>query len=149
MWRNEDCYSGAESYDPLSLARGRPMDDAEAERIESICQAATAGPLVTDEASEGGGALIATLPDGRNVVSTHPPESCPEAAERAAQANAQLIREGRCMVVRLLRDRRWRKHREEILLERIRELEARLEDLSEAAASDDSMAGRAVSLNPR
>jgi len=103
------------------------MDDDEAELIEAICQAATPGPLVTDDVSDGGGALVATLPDGRNIVSVSDSPSCPEDARSRAAADAQMICEARSVLLRLLRDRgRWQR-REKLLLEKIRSLEDQLE----------------------
>jgi hypothetical protein len=133
MWRTDldDCFGGE---DPLAvhLVRCRPLEEEEAEIIEAICLAATPGPLVTDEMSNGDGALVVTLPDGRNIVSMSPPPSGPEDAHCRASANAQLICEAHCWLLRLLRDRQWWKRREACLLERIRELESLLEGQYEA-----------------
>ncbi len=128
MWRmpDEDCFGDADEYVPHFMRR-RPVDDDEAEIIEAICLATTPGPLVTDDVSDGGGALVATLPDGRNVVSVRPPASSPADAGTMAAANLQVICEARCWLLRLLEDRqRWR-CREEEMLEKIRALEEQLE----------------------
>ena len=149
MWRDEDCFEDGDSYDPLFLVRGRRLEDEEAELIESLCQAATPGPWVTDDASEGGGALIATLPDGRSVVSSRAPESCPEAARRGALATAQLICETRCMLLRLLRDRQWRKHREHCLLDKVHELEEQLEQQTETLGHRELLSAASAPSRPR
>jgi len=122
----EDPFLDSGCFD-LHLIRSRPMEDDEAELIEAICQAATPGPLATDDVSDGGGALVATLPDGRSIVSVGAVPSCPEDARSRGAADAQLICEARSVVLRLLRDReRWRR-RERLLLEKIRSLESQLE----------------------
>jgi hypothetical protein len=128
MWRllDEDCLGDADEY-VTHFMRRRPVDDDEAEIIEAICLAATPGPLVTDEVSDGGGALVATLPDGRNVVSVSPPAGSPADARCMAAANLQLICEARCLLLRLLEDRRRWGRREQELSERIRALEEQLE----------------------
>jgi hypothetical protein len=128
MWRllDEDCFGEAEEYVPHFMRR-RPVDDDEAEIIEAICLVTTPGPLVTDDVSDGGGCLVVTLPDGRNVVSLTPPAGSPADARSMAAANLQLICEARCWLLRLLQDRqRWRR-REEDLLEKIRALEEQLD----------------------
>ena len=127
MWRLEDgCFSDGDGFDP-HLVRSRPVDDEEADLIEAICQAATPGPLVTDEVANGGGVLVATLPDGRNIVSLSTMAGGPARSRTFAAANAQLICEARSLLLRLLRDRqRWRR-REKCLLEEIRLLEDQLE----------------------
>lgn len=138
MWRwlDEDCLEDAAGFDP-QFARRRPIDNDEAEIIEAICLAATPGPLVTDDLSDGGGALVATLPDGRNVVSLRPPPGSPDDARSMAAANKQLICEGRCLLLRLLQDRRRWTRREEALLERIQLLEEQLERQYDAVEPAD------------
>jgi len=59
-----------------------------------------------------------------------------EAARSFAAANAQLICEARCVLLRLLRDREQWKRQEEGLLKKIRELEEQLERQYEMAAED-------------
>lgn len=128
MWRldEEDLFPDSGCFDLHSL-RSRPMEDGEAELIEAICQAATPGPLATDDVSDGGGALVATLPDGRNIVSVGVVQSCLEDARSRGVADAQLICEARSVLLRLLHDReRWQR-RERSLLKKIRSLEDQLE----------------------
>lgn len=127
MWRLEDdCFPDGDGFDP-HLVRSRPVDDEEADLIEAICQAATPGPLATDEVSNGGGVLVATLPDGRNIVSLRTMLGGPAVSRTTTAANAQLICEARCLLLRLLRDRQQWSRREECLLEEIRLLEDQLE----------------------
>jgi hypothetical protein len=131
-WRDVECFEGDDRFDPLYLVRSRPVEDEEADLIEAICRAATPGPWVVDDATEGCGTLVATLADGRNVVSVRPPESCLDGAWSAAVANAQLICEARCVVLRLVRDRRRWKRREKRLREKIEQLQEQLERQSES-----------------
>jgi hypothetical protein len=130
-WLHKRWFEDGDSCDPLYLFRGRPVEDEQADLIEAICLAATPGPWVVDNHSEGGGALVATLADGRHIVSTKPAESCFRNSRFAAAANAQLICEARCLLLRLLHDRQQWKRREKCLLEKINELEEQLERHSE------------------
>ncbi|MHC4398619.1 MAG: hypothetical protein ACYTG0_02965 [Planctomycetota bacterium] len=131
MWRlDEDGFGENDSFDPLHFVRSRPVADDEAELIEAICQAATPGPLIVDDRTEGGGALIATLPDGRNIVSAREPAAGPEDAREATVANAQLICEARCLLLRLLRDRQRWQCRERSLVDKIQALEDQLDQHS-------------------
>lgn len=128
MWRllDEDCLGDGDAYLP-DLVRRRPVDDDEAEIIEAICLATTPGPLVTDDVSDGGGSLVATLPNGRSIVSLRPPGGSPDDVRSMAAANLHLICEARLWLLRLLEDRRrWRRRQEEIQ-EKIDSLEERLE----------------------
>ena len=75
-----------------------------------------------DDATVGDGTLVASLPDGRHIISL---------AEEAflddrvvGEANARLICQARYLLMRLLRDReRWQRERER-LLEQIRAAQA-------------------------
>lgn len=132
MWTwDEDRFEEIEVYDPLEFVRNQPVDDEQAELIEAICQTATPGPLVIDDVSEGGGVLVASLPDGRHIVSLRPVEGSPQDARAAAVANAQLVCEARGLLLRLLHDREAAKNREASLLERIQALEDQLQRLHE------------------
>lgn len=114
-------------FDPLCVERSSPMEDEEAALVEALCRAATPGPLVIDDHSEGEGAVVFSLPDGRVIVSlTAPVEHSVD--ETVTHANAQLICKARYLLLRLLRDRRQWKEERDFLLERIRSLEAELED---------------------
>ena len=113
--RDDDFFQDSDVSDPLSIERGPPMDDGEAAVIEALCLAATPGPLMTDDAAEGQGVVVATLPDGRHIVSIASEVSVID-AQTTAEANIQLLCRARHLVLRLLRDRRR-------LLDRIRELE--------------------------
>ncbi len=117
-------------FDPLCVERSEQVSDEEAAQIEAICQAATPGPMVLDDQAGGEGSMVASLPDGRTIVSltTHAAYS---EAERAAaiEANARLICKARYFLLRLLRDReRWQEERA-ALLDRLGALEAELERL--------------------
>ncbi len=123
-WLQELAESEAVGYDPLCVERSAPVDDDEAAAIEALCHTATPGPLVLDDETDGDGAPMVTLPDGRVVVSrTAAVESLADPA--VVDANAELICKARYYLLRLLRDRqRWQAERQE-LLDRIAELEAK------------------------
>jgi hypothetical protein len=128
MWHllDEDCFGDGDAY--LSdLPRRRPVDDDEAEIIEAICLATTPGPLITDDVSDGGGSLVATLPNGRSIVSVRPPAGSPDDIRSMAAANLHLICEARCWLLRLLEDRQRLHRREEEMLEEIHSLKVQLE----------------------
>jgi hypothetical protein len=115
-WENE--FLDSDLHDPLRVERSAAVTDEEAAGIESLCREATPGPFVTDEETDAPGALIATLPDSRNIVSLTMPcphdEPCLDA--QMINANARLICRARYMLLRLLRDReRWLAEREELL----------------------------------
>jgi hypothetical protein len=111
--------------DPLQVERAAPITDEEAATIEELCEAATPGPLVIDDVANGEGIVVATLPDGRHLISrvvSHDPEENAQQLE----ANARLMCRARCYLLRLVRDRqRWQRTKER-LLERISALEATL-----------------------
>lgn len=150
MWRMDldDCFEQDDVFDP-HVVQCRPVEDGEAEIVEAICLAATPGPLVTDDLSNGGGALVATLPDGRHIVSLRPPAGGPEDARSMAAANAQLICEARSLLLRLLRDRRRWERREACLREKIRGLEALLDEQYEAVESSEWPGGEPAPAHPR
>ena len=115
----DDLFQDSDISDPLRIERSSPMDDEEAAAVEALCLAATPGPLMADEAAGGHGVLVASLPDGRHIVSLTS-EGCQSDAQCMAEANIQLICRARYLLLRMLRDRRqW--------LDRIQELEALLE----------------------
>jgi hypothetical protein len=128
-WWDEDCIEDGDSVitDPLLVERSQPVTDEEARRFEEICQASTPGTLVIDDKSEGGGAVIACLPNGSNVVSQGEEPISQADAVDAARANAEMICRARCMVLRLLRDRDQAKCREQGLRQRIEFLENEIE----------------------
>ena len=118
-FRDDDLFQDSDISDPLRIERSSAMDDEEAAAVEALCRAATPGPLMVDEAADGEGILVASLPDGRHVISLSS-EGCPDDAECMAEANIQLICRARYLLLRMLRDRRR-------LLDRIRELESPVE----------------------
>jgi hypothetical protein len=143
-WWDEECFDEFDVADPLEQERIVPVDDEEADRYEAICRSATPGPLVIDDQSDGAGALVATLPDGRFIVTQH---SLGEHDSHAAvEANAQLICRARCMVLRLVHDRRCWHDREGQLVEKIRRLESELE---RAGVDQGAIAAEAVPTQPR
>jgi hypothetical protein len=144
-WWDEECFDEFDVADPMEHERIVPVDDEEAERFEAICRAATPGPLVIDDQSEGDGVLVATLPDGRLIVSQR---SLDERESHAAiDANAQLICRARCMVLRMVHDRLCWHEREQQLIEKIQRLESELERVR--AEQGMVVAGGAVPTQPR
>jgi len=119
-------------FDPLCIERSAPIDDDEAELIETLCLASTPGPLVIDDDASGEGAVVATLPDGRTIVSLTAGVEHTE-SDGALDANAQLICKARFLLLRLLRDRQQWKEEKDFLTQRIRTLEVLLEGESEKA----------------
>jgi len=117
-FRDDDFFQDSDISDPLRIERSAPMDDEEAAAVEALCLAASPGPLMVDDATEGQGVVVATLPDGRHVVSLSC-EGCPDDAAHTAEANIQLLCRARYLMLRLLRDRRQ-------FLDRIQELECLL-----------------------
>ena len=114
----EDLLADSDISDPLRVERSGPIDDQEAAVIDALCHAATPGPLVTDDMAEGEGTLVASLPDGRSIISLSC-EACEQDALQTAEANLQLICRARHLLLRLLRDR-------QRLQERLAELESLL-----------------------
>ena len=134
---NVDGLDHSEIFDPLCVERSAPMDDREAELVETLCHAATPGPLVVDDEAEGEGAVVASLPDGRLIVSLT--ASVEHTQDRAAtEANAQLICKARTLVLRLLRDRQQWKGQRVFLQERLRTLESLLQG-ERTVAEDESL----------
>jgi len=135
-------------FDPLCVERSEPVSDREAAEIEVICQAATPGPMVTDEEADGEGSMVASLPDGRTIVSlTSHAAHCEDEVAAAIEANARLICKARFFLLRLLRDReRWQQERAE-LLDKLGALEAKLAELR--AAQSDGKSRRWSPFRPR
>ncbi|MBN1590054.1 MAG: hypothetical protein JW888_11105 [Pirellulales bacterium] len=108
--------------DSLSLDWLLPLNDKEAACIETLCEEAGPSPLVIDDIAAGDGVVVATLPDGRHIISLAPTGSPDDPAW--VDANARLICHARSFLIRLLRDRgRWCEERKK-LLSRIEALEA-------------------------
>ncbi len=116
---SDDC----DIFDPVRIERSPKVEDAEAAVFEAICQSASPGPLVIDDQVSDGGTVVATLPDGRLVVSIGATPPSEEDAEIQAEANIRLFCESRLMILRLLRDRERWYERERNLLDRIAALE--------------------------
>lgn len=121
-----EAWDDTEPFDPLCVERSAPIDDAEAAAIESLCRAATPGPMAIDDEAPPDGSVVAILPDGRAIVSLAPRLGLEDAAS-AVEANAELIRKARFLLLRFVRDRqRWLAEREQ-LRARVRALEETLD----------------------
>lgn len=126
-WReHEDGLDSECIFDPLCVERSAPIDDEEASLIEALCQASTPGPLVVDDDASGEGAVVATLPDSRMIVSLTAGVEHTETGG-TIDANAELLCKARYLLLRLLRDRQQWKEEKEFLVQRIRTLEVLLE----------------------
>jgi len=113
--------------DSVLLDRLRPLGDEEAASIEALCEATGPGALVVDDVADGNGVVVATLPDGRHIISLTPAGSPDDPGW--VQVHARLFCRARCYLLRLLDDRRrWQRERA-ALVARIESLEAaRLEE---------------------
>ncbi len=139
-WWEVEEFDDCDIFDPVRIERSPRVEDAEAAVFEAICQSASPGPLVIDGQASGEGTVVATLPDGRLVVSIGATQPSEEDAEIQAEANVRLFCESRPMILRLLRDRERWYERERNLLDRIAALENQLEkaEHNEAGAYLDS-----------
>ncbi len=123
-WFQDSCFDDG-PFDPLQVERSRPVEDEEANQWETVCQAASPGPLVIDDQANGSGTVVTTLPDGRQLISLAPVGS-PLDAMCVMEANTELICHARFWLLRLLRDREHARRREDSLLRRIEDLEMQL-----------------------
>ena len=124
-WEIED-FDDCDIFDPVRVERSPKVEDTEAAVFEAICHSASPGPFVIDDQADGAGTVVASLPDGRLIVSIGATQPSQEDGDIQAEANARLICESRCMILRLLRDRERWYERERDLLDRVALLEARL-----------------------
>ncbi len=134
-WEIEE-FDDCDLFDPVRVERSPRVEDAEAAVFEAICHSASPGPFVIDDQANGEGLVVASLPDGRLVVSIGATQPSEEDGEIQSEANARLICEARCMILRLLRDREEWSERERDLLDRIAVLENRLAELEHGPRSD-------------
>ncbi len=123
-YENLDRVDDADPFDPFWIER-RAFTDNEAESIKTLCQSATPGPLVADHETDIDGAIVATMPDGRHIVSLSTPVQRTHDA-MAIEANTQLICKARDFLLRLLHDRQHWKQQQEFLEQRIRTLDTAL-----------------------
>jgi hypothetical protein len=111
-------------FDPLI-----PLSEEDIAAIETLCEAAGPWPLVADDVALGEGVIVATLPDGRHVVSLAPAGTTDDPDWEPA--NTRLICQGRYFLRRLLNDRRRRQDECEQLRARVEALEAELDESGE------------------
>ena len=143
----EECSERDPLLDPLRAVRSTPVKDEEANCLEELCESATPGPLLIDDEADGEGVIVATLPDGRHIISLSVDTIADE--EVTVQANARLICHARYVLQRLLRDRsRWQREREG-LLERIEALEAALQSQPESVDWHNPPRATAAVSRPR
>lgn len=134
-WEIED-FDDCDMFDPVRVERSPKVEDTEAAVFEAICHSASPGPFVIDDQADGEGTVVASLPDGRMIVSIGATPPSEEDSEIQAEANARLFCESRCMILRLLRDRERWYERERDLLNRIAILESRLAEHEQSSESD-------------
>lgn len=134
-WEIED-FDDCDMFDPVRVERSPKVEDTEAAVFEAICHSASPGPFVIDDQADGAGIVVASLPDGRLIVSIGATQPTEEDGEIQAEANARLFCESRCMILRLLRDRERWYERERDLLDRIAVLESRLAKLEHGPERD-------------
>ncbi len=127
-WEIED-FEDSDIFDPVRVERSPRVEDTEAAVFEAICRSASPGPFMIDDQASGEGIVVATLPDGRLIVSVGAAQPVEEDGEVQAEANARLFCEARCMILRLLRDRERWYERERDLVDRIAVLESSLAKL--------------------
>ena len=130
--------------DSVLLDQLLPLGDKEVACIEALCDAAGPGPLLVDDVAGGDGVVVATLPDGRHIISLAPTGSPDDPSW--VQVNARLICHARHYLLRLLSDRRrWQRECEK-LLARIESLEAAL---PQHATQPRSRSGGTKRVRPR
>ncbi len=134
-WEIED-FDDCDIFDPVRVERSPIVEDTEAAVFEAICHSASPGPFMIDDQAGGEGIVVATLPDGRLIVSIGAAQPAEEDGEIQAEANARLFCEARCMILRLLRDRERCYEKERDLVDRIAVLESRLTKLERNADRD-------------
>ncbi len=127
-WEIED-FDDSDVFDPVRVERSPRVEDTEAAVFEAICHSASPGPFMIDDQAGGEGIVVATLPDGRLIVSIGAAQPAEEDGEVQAEANARLFCEARCMILRLLRDRERWYERERDLVDRVAVLESSLAKL--------------------
>jgi len=123
---DDDClsvgYDDCERYASLLADQCAPLGQNDLAAIAALCEAAAAGPFLIDDEASGEGVVVATLPDGRHVVSLSSDRAAFE-PERI-RANGRLFCQARSWLVRLLRDRLRLERERESLLARVARLEA-------------------------
>lgn len=139
-WEIED-FDDCDMYDPVRVERSPKVEDTEAAVFEAICHSASPGPFVIDDQADGAGTVVASLPDGRLIVSIGATQPSEEDTEVQAEANARLFCESRCMILRLLRDRERWDERERDLLNRIAVLQSQVAQ-HEQGREDDYFGAR-------
>lgn len=114
-----------DSFDAAHVDSVVPLDDREARRIEYVCRAATPGPLVVEADGWSGGTLVATLPDGRQIVSMT--SASGGGGQDELDANARLICRGRQLLLRLLNERKRWQAEQAVLRAKLKSLEEEVE----------------------
>lgn len=133
-WEIEE-FDDCDMFDPIRIERSPRVEDTEAAVFEAICHTASPGPFVIDDQASGEGTVVASLPNGRLVVSLGAAPPSEEDGPLQADANARLICEARCMILRLLRDRERWFERERDLLDQIAVLKSRVGQLEHESES--------------
>ena len=149
-WDEECLHIGlddAELFGPRPVEPNGSLRPEELADVESLCETATCGPLLIDDHMTGEGVVVATLPDGRHIISLTSDKPSDDPA--TIRANARLICQARGLLLRLLRDRdRWQVERDE-LLAKLDSLESALEQALRQPDSAPRGQSHRVSSIPR
>ena len=149
-WDEECLHIGLEDvelFGPRPVDPNGSMRPEELADLEALCEAATCGPLLIDDHMTGEGVVMATLPDGRHIISLTSDKPSDDPA--TIRANARLICQARGLLLRLLRDRdRWQVERDK-LLAKLDSLESALEQVPRQTDSLPPGRGHRVSSLPR
>ncbi len=116
------------------LESGRILSQEQIQRIKEVLEQASAS-VVLDEDADGDGAVVATLSDGRHLITLALPLGG-RIDPATAEADALLFCHARTVISRLLQDREYLLEENTRLRQRIAELESLLQ---EQLRKDDSL----------
>ncbi len=116
------------------LESGRILSEEQIQRIKEVLEQASAS-VVLDEDADGDGAVVATMSDGRHLITLALPLGG-RIDPATAEADALLFCHARTVIYRLLQDREYLLEENDRLRQRIAELESLLR---EQLHKDDSL----------
>lgn len=132
--RQESCCGEA------PVESGRILNQEQIQRIKEVLQRASAS-VVLDEDADGDGAVVATMSDGRHLITLALPLGG-RIDPATAEADALLFCHARAVISRLLQDREYLLEENAQLRQRLAELETLVQD---QLRKDDSFS----SVRPR
>ncbi len=118
--------AGQETLVDQSDLEQRILTSEQIERIRQLLQRAS-GSLVLDDQTDGDGAVVATLSNGRHLVTLSVPLGT-RIDPATEEANAELFCHARYIIARLLRDREALLEENARLRQRLTELEGLVRD---------------------